>query len=240
MNKHIENMDHREKNESTDPSLLSEVGSRIDEMCKYIGDRKDAAAVAGLSTDQLGRYIAGTSPRLGLIPIAKLCDKSGYNLEWVWSGKGPMLSGEAAPGRGEETDAQLDGIESRLGRLNPPFDDDLVQEDRDIYLIKQALTDILGNESAKDTQRARANLMLALAFGDEAAYRRRDSTVKDLGRQFRAARTIYEEAIKATGYEPPLPVAEAIKTIIFAHGLDAKGAMLLLSALMEHCNSNPT
>jgi len=83
-------MDQRKEDGSPDPSSLLEIGSRIDAVCKSIGSRKDAATVAGLSTDQLGRYIAGESPRLGFVPIAKLCDAAGYSLEWVWTGQGPM------------------------------------------------------------------------------------------------------------------------------------------------------
>jgi phage repressor protein C with HTH and peptisase S24 domain len=108
------NSDHSTEPGSGDPSLSLEVGSRIDEVCKSLGDRKVAASAAGLSTDQLGRYIAGTSPRLGFFPIAKLCDAAGYRLEWVWTGAGPA---RRADERAPELQLQLDegiGVEFSL------------------------------------------------------------------------------------------------------------------------------
>lgn len=89
---------------SNDPSSPTEVGSRISAVVDLYQSRIKAAEAAGVSTDQLARYISGDSqPKLGA--IARLADGVGVRLEWIWSGTGsqksaPESRNEAAPAYG--------------------------------------------------------------------------------------------------------------------------------------------
>ena len=79
-----------------DPAL----GKRIAAVADLLGTRRHAAAVAGVSADQLGRYIAGRN-QPALAPIARVAAAAGVRLDWLWSGEGPMRQDAAAwrPGR---------------------------------------------------------------------------------------------------------------------------------------------
>ena len=68
-----------------------DVGQRIAAVCELIGTRKQAAAVAGISEDQLSRYIRGKS-EVSFTPLARLVTQVGVRLDWLWHGKGPMLA----------------------------------------------------------------------------------------------------------------------------------------------------
>ncbi|WP_063812497.1 XRE family transcriptional regulator [Burkholderia cepacia] len=63
------------------------IESRIDEMCRQIGGRGAAAAVAGVSDDMLRRYIRGDSKPTFEV-IAKLARAAGVSLDWVATGDG--------------------------------------------------------------------------------------------------------------------------------------------------------
>ena len=76
----------------------STLGARIAAMIDRIGTRKSAAAVAGVSADQLARYAAGRN-RPGFVPVARLAAAAGVRMEWLWSGENPMESEAAAATR---------------------------------------------------------------------------------------------------------------------------------------------
>jgi len=72
------------------------IGARIGQIADLLENRKKAADVAGLSTDQLQRYIKGLSQPT-LAPVARLCEATGARLEWVWTGIGAMRAAAAPP-----------------------------------------------------------------------------------------------------------------------------------------------
>ncbi|MEX1206417.1 MAG: hypothetical protein WEB85_14330 [Dongiaceae bacterium] len=78
----------------TDPAL----GKRIAAVADLLGTRRHAAAVAGVSADQLGRYIAGRN-QPGFAPIARVAAAAGVRLDWLWSGEGAMRQDAADPAR---------------------------------------------------------------------------------------------------------------------------------------------
>lgn len=83
-----------------------------------LGSRKKAAEAAGISTDQLARYINGVS-QPALQPIAKLCDAAGVGLEWLVTGEGEPTAQATAP-----TSTDEDGADSFADRyaLVPLYD----------------------------------------------------------------------------------------------------------------------
>lgn len=72
-----------------------DIGRRIGEMADGLGTRIYAASVAGLSTDQLSRYINGDG-EISLQPVARLAAATGKALDWVWSGQSGQLGDEFA------------------------------------------------------------------------------------------------------------------------------------------------
>ena len=67
------------------PTSRSEVGTRIKAVAEQLGTRVEAAEIAGISTDQLARYIVGEG-EISLSPIAKLALAAGVSLDWIWCG----------------------------------------------------------------------------------------------------------------------------------------------------------
>lgn len=73
--------------------LAPGIESRIDELCRRIGDREAAAAVAGVSSVMLRRYIKGES-KPPFEAIANLARAAGAGLDWVaFGGNAPATSG---------------------------------------------------------------------------------------------------------------------------------------------------
>jgi len=55
--------------------------------------RRYAASVAGISTDQLARYVNGEG-EISLQPVARLAAAAGKTLDWVWTGQDGHLGEE--------------------------------------------------------------------------------------------------------------------------------------------------
>lgn len=72
-----------------------ELPTRIRAVQARVGTVRKAAAIAGLSTDQLNRYMNGKS-QPAFEPLAKLCSEAGVRLDWLWSGRGEMAQEEAS------------------------------------------------------------------------------------------------------------------------------------------------
>ncbi len=94
------------------------IGRRLAQVADLYGTRAAAAQVAGISTDQLARYINGSSPRLGFAPVARLCQAKGISLEWLWNGEGGMQQSATAavPLDLGLLERVLDGVERELAR----------------------------------------------------------------------------------------------------------------------------
>ena len=63
---------------------------RISAVVRLHGGRAAAARAAGISPDQLSRYVQGrSSPGFGT--VARMAEGPGVSLDWLWSGSGPMF-----------------------------------------------------------------------------------------------------------------------------------------------------
>ena len=62
-------------------------------MCARLGTRKDAAAVAGVSTDTLQRYIR-EEVQPSFEPLARMAITAGVSMEWLATGEGAMQPDE--------------------------------------------------------------------------------------------------------------------------------------------------
>jgi phage repressor protein C with HTH and peptisase S24 domain len=83
--------DDSEWTEDTPGTSRQEIGQRIAVVCELVGTRRHSARVAGISEDQLSRYIRGKS-EVSFSPLARLAKRAGVRLDWLWEGKGPMLA----------------------------------------------------------------------------------------------------------------------------------------------------
>lgn len=77
--------------EKAGPILAPGIGTRIKTVSEKIGTRAKAALTAGVSDDMLYRYIREESPP-SFKAMAGLAAASGYSLDWMATGKGPMMS----------------------------------------------------------------------------------------------------------------------------------------------------
>jgi len=82
--------DDSEWPQATPGTSRQEIGQRIATVCDLIGTRRHSAQVAGISEDQLSRYIRGKS-EVSFSPLARLAKRAKIRLDWLWEGKGPML-----------------------------------------------------------------------------------------------------------------------------------------------------
>lgn len=68
---------------------------RISAVVRLYGGRAAAARAAGISPDQLSRYVQGRSSP-GFETLARMAAGSGISLDWLWSGSGSMFLADRA------------------------------------------------------------------------------------------------------------------------------------------------
>jgi transcriptional regulator with XRE-family HTH domain len=71
------------------------LGERIAVLVRLHGGRAAAARAAGISADQISRYVQGRSSP-GFETLARLAQGHGVSLDWLWSGEGAMLLADRA------------------------------------------------------------------------------------------------------------------------------------------------
>lgn len=76
------------------------LGSRISAVAARYPDRKSAASAAGVSTDQLARYMRDENQPT-LVSMAGLAAGAGVRLDWLATGRGSMLTAVDQPQSGE-------------------------------------------------------------------------------------------------------------------------------------------
>src|SRR5881296_2265137 len=76
------------------PSSLAELGRRIEAVVDRFKTRKAAAEHAGITPEQLARYIRGEN-QAGFLTLARMAMAAGVSLEWLATGEGEI----AAPTR---------------------------------------------------------------------------------------------------------------------------------------------
>lgn len=76
--------------ESVTIDLERDLAARIASIVQLYGSRAAAAEAAGVSRDQISRYIQGRSGA-GFDALARLAKGRGVSLDWLATGTGPML-----------------------------------------------------------------------------------------------------------------------------------------------------
>ncbi len=68
------------------PAFDKDFCSRLDQICRAVGSREDAAKAAGISVNQLIKYIKGkTNP--SFFALANLVSCTSYSLDWLATGQ---------------------------------------------------------------------------------------------------------------------------------------------------------
>lgn len=81
---------------SSVPSSLAELGTRISAVADLYQSRKSAADAAGISTDQLARYMRGENAPSVMAVVGLAAGKS-ISLDWLVTGKGQMRAKLVSP-----------------------------------------------------------------------------------------------------------------------------------------------
>jgi len=98
------------------PGSAAELGQRIREVVGLFENRPAAARVAGVSKGQMTRYVTGETSKVPLEPLLQLCEAKGVRIEWLATGRGPMLEADAVAE--ERARYQLpETFQERVGRL---------------------------------------------------------------------------------------------------------------------------
>lgn len=86
------------------------IESRINAVCRMIGGRADAAAVAGVSDDMLRRYIRGES-KPSFDVVVKLARAAGVSVDWVADGGADSSKAGAQPAQAEVLDTLSNAVD---------------------------------------------------------------------------------------------------------------------------------
>ena len=100
------------------PTSAAQVGRRLDAIILLFQTKKAAADVAGISPDQMARYVKGQNAAPFEV-LPRLARAKDISLDWLATGEGPMCLGNAAqhppaadpgPRRRELTEAELEDL----------------------------------------------------------------------------------------------------------------------------------
>ncbi|KAB7624358.1 helix-turn-helix domain-containing protein [Alkalilimnicola sp. S0819] len=212
---------------------MERVGERLRAAREALGyAQKGIAEAAGSKLRSWQDYEAGKKTP-GSQVIAGLVSL-GINANWILKGTGPML----LTGAGIETtqnqsgsgfDAELDAVEAQLADLDVPID--AAGADSSLRALRDRLHEIATAPSAQDRQKARAELMLKIAFADQAASTAVSERRKGLGARMRQVDADLDAAIESVGVELDPMIREGLKTVMYAHGLTTDGAVVFLEFL---------
>lgn len=79
------------------PAEDVELGARVNAMARAAGSRIRAAEIAGITVQQLGRIVSGRSANPSAAMLARLAQATGYDLNWVLTGEGPVRREQGPP-----------------------------------------------------------------------------------------------------------------------------------------------
>lgn len=221
--------------------MNSETSTLAGRIKKIVGDNLSAfARRSGVGESLLRQYIAGSKP--GLDKAVAIARAGGVSLEWLATGEEPaetILLDEAHPSKAHLTNQELERefvrVEAALqGAREVPVPEYKVESDQALADARRMLIGFTARPDATRLQKAHADMLLRVFFGDRSAAERQEERLKAAGERLRWMNRAFEEAVKAVGFQPPPALAEIIKTLMFSHGLNAEGAVVLLDALREH------
>jgi hypothetical protein len=216
-------------------TLDSEFCSRLKRVREYFErPQKEMDSFLGIGKGSWQRYERGQTP--GSQVVAGLA-KLGINTNWLLTGEGPMLAADllGLHDAGKRSPAFQDAI-SRIEALFEGEDEFPLPASRlaarpELGKAKQELIEISSAQDATPIDRARADKVLQLAYGDEEATTRAIHRQMSLRDRVKGIEAAFNEAAEAADWKPPAIVAQAITGAMMFHGLTAEGALYQLHML---------
>lgn len=197
--------------------------------------QSDMDALLKIGKRSWQRYESGTNTP-GSQVIQSLAGK-GYSAHWLLTGEGPMLAADllGLHDAGKRSPAFQDAI-SRIEALFEGEDEFPLPASRlaarpELGKAKQELIEISSAQDATPIDRARADKVLQLAYGDEEATTRAIHRQMSLRDRVKGIEAAFNEAAEAADWKPPAIVAQAITGAMMFHGLTAEGALYQLHML---------
>lgn len=216
-------------------AMMTEIGtfgSRLRRAREIIGLKQDEmAARIGVSLRAYSRYEnEGRELPIGALTRAA---EMGISVTWLLTGVGEPLADAKAAGIGEIS-RKLDAIEEELHRSQVPIATDKLVEGSRLKELHRQLTELAGNASAAE-DRARANMMLGIAFADADAASRREAhaDMSSFRQRMLAATDAYARVLRELAWEPPVMTGMAVRDAMIVDGLSDEMARLILAALKE-------
>lgn len=210
-----------------------------------LGNQKEAGELLGVSGNTLGSYERGeVLPDVDFLAV--FAAKTGADFQELLrlrlaSGKteearrlSEQLRAEDEAHRAAPTGASrvLDEVEAFLNqRQDFPLVVTGFPADSAIVSSYQSLKSVVRSLESTQIERARADMLLDLAFADEEAQRRRDRVHVDMKARVQAINRDFEDVSEAAGWKPPLLVRQAITGAMLFHGLTKEGALYQLQVL---------
>lgn len=212
------------------------LGMRLKGVRERLGyAQKGIAEAAGSKLRSWQDYEAGAKMP-GSQVIAGLA-KLGINTNWLLTGEGPMLAADllGLHDAGKRSPAFQDAI-TRIealfeGEEEFPLPPVRLNARPELAKAKQELTEISSARDAAPFDRARADKVLQLAFGDEAAASRAMHRQISLRDRVKGIEKAFNEAAEAADWKPPAIVTQAITGAMMFHGLTVEGALYQLQML---------
>lgn len=217
------------------PAMMTETdtfGSRLRRAREIIGLSQDQmAARIGVSLRSYSRYEnEGRELPIGALMRAA---EMGISVTWLLTGAGEPLADAKAAGIGEIS-RKLDAIEDELRRSQVPIGTNKLVEGSRLKELHSQLIELAGNASAAG-DRARANMMLNVAFANSeaAAHREAHVDMSSFRQRMLVATDAYARVLRELDWEPPAMTGMAVRDAMIVDGLSEEMARFILAALRE-------
>ncbi|MDT8428526.1 MAG: helix-turn-helix transcriptional regulator [Pseudomonadales bacterium] len=218
------------------PILTHGIGTRINAITSQInGGKRQLAKQIGLSEAQLHRIIAGQS-QTRIETIVSIAKVAGVSIEWLATGEGPMRPQPADVAAGGQpsggTAAEVfDRIEALLEAVDEvPVSHDALSKSPELQGAHRDLQRLAADQSLQANQRARADMMLRVAFGDSQADARYEARVHDTFSKLRQADDTVKRTCSLVDYTPS-PMLRSTIVALVAEGMTDTQLYQLLATL---------
>lgn len=211
--------------------------SRIEQLPSRIKLAMNGASIrafaekAGIAEGTLRNLMSGGIPRLD--NVLRIADAAEVSAAWLATGEGRMQPQEEFAGGGSlygisAFQEVIDRVEERLKQEETiPVPPARVLREPELLQAKQQLVSVPQNDGV----RAHADWLLIHVFGEIPPARQDELRKLSIPARLRRADEILTEMEEEMDYKPPAIWREALKSLIFSHGLDEAGAALLLDRL---------
>lgn len=220
--------DEFDAQDAGDEALKNDMAERLRRAVDLAGGPGLVSERSGVALRTLGNYTGGRT-ELKAGALIKLADACGVSLDWLATGQGHALAGEAV--NRSAVDERQKAIMAMLNDETMPMAAERLQQRPDLVEIRRELEDMAHRQGLSESQRGFADLLLRLAFDDVSAAQRSRLREERLHAQLRASGAAFQKAVDVVGWQPPAAFGQALRTLIFSYGISLEDAISVLDAL---------